>query len=79
MVGGYTFVNKRYTTPNNQAYMPAYSLSNIIFGKSFNLHTFAISLQVKVNNFFDVDYQSVKNWPMPGRNYSLTVRFEFKK
>ncbi len=74
-----TFVNKRYTTPNNQAYMPGYSLSNIIFGKSFNLHTFVISLQVKVNNLFDVDYQSVKNWPMPGRNYSLTARFEFKK
>ncbi|MCX6285818.1 MAG: TonB-dependent receptor [Bacteroidetes bacterium] len=74
-----TFVNKRYTSPDNQSYMPWYSLSNIIFGKSINLHNFVISLQVKVNNLFDVDYQSVTNWPMPGRNYSLTVRFEFKR
>lgn len=73
------FVNKRYTSTDNQSYMPWYSLSNIILGKSFNLSNFVLSLQVKVNNLFDVDYQSVKNWPMPGRNYSLTARFEFKR
>jgi len=74
-----TFVDKRFTSSDNQYYMPAYSLSNIIFGKSFLLNNFVISLQFKVNNVFDVDYQSVKNWPMPGRNYGLTLRFEFKK
>jgi len=74
-----SFVDKRYTSSDNQSYMPGYSLSNIIFGKSFVLHNFVISLQVKVNNIFNVDYQSVMNMPMPGRNYGLTVRFEFKK
>ena len=74
-----TFVDNRYTSTDNQSYMPRYSLSNIIFGKSFNLNNFVLSLQFKVNNIFDVDYQSVKNWPMPGRNYALTIRFEFKK
>jgi len=74
-----TFVDNRYTSSDNQSYMPRYSLSNIILSKSFFLHKFVISLQIKVNNLFDVDYQSVKNWPMPGRNYALTVRFEFKK
>ncbi len=75
----FTFVDKRYTSSDNQSFMPAYSLSNIIFGKSFYLNTFVISLQGKVNNVFDVDYQSVKNWPMPGINYALTLRIEFKK
>lgn len=74
-----TYVDKRYTSPDNQTFMPAYTLSNIIFGKSFYLNNFVISLQLKINNVFNVDYQSVKNWPMPGRNYGLTVRFEFKK
>lgn len=75
----FTIVDKRYTSSDNQSYMPAYSLSNIIFGKSFYLDNFVISLQGKVNNLFNVDYQSVKNWPMPGINYALTVRIEFKK
>lgn len=73
------YVDKRYTSSDNQSYMPGYSLSNIILGKSFVLHNFVISLLVKVNNVFDLDYQSVENWPMPGRNYSMTVKFEFKK
>ncbi len=73
------YVDKRYTSADNQSYMPGYSLSNIILGKSFVLHNFVISLLVKVNNVFDLDYQSVENWPMPGRNYSMTVKFEFKK
>jgi iron complex outermembrane receptor protein len=73
------FVDKRYTSPDNQSYMPAYSLSNIIFGKSFCLPNFVISLQLKVNNLFNIDYQSVNNWPMPGINYGFTVRIEFNK
>ena len=74
-----SFVDKRYTSSDNQSYMPGYSLSNIILGKSFNLPNFVISLLAKVNNLFNLDYQSVKNWPMPGINYSLTAKFEFKK
>ncbi|MCX6240213.1 MAG: TonB-dependent receptor [Bacteroidetes bacterium] len=75
----FTFVDKRYTSSDNQSYMPGYPLLNIIFGKEFILHKFVLSLQFKVNNLSNVDYQSVKNWPMPGRNYALTVRFEFNK
>jgi vitamin B12 transporter len=75
----FTYLDKRYTSSDNQYFMPGYSLSNIIFGKTIDLKNFVLSLQVKINNLFNIDYQSVKNWPMPGRNYSLTVRFEFKK
>jgi iron complex outermembrane receptor protein len=74
-----TFVDKRYTSSDNEYFMPGYSLSNIILGKTFNLKHFVLSLQVKINNVFNVDYQSVKNWPMPERNYALTLRLEYKK
>jgi len=74
-----SFVGDRYTSSDNQTYMPRYTLSNLFLGKLFDFNNFALSLQVKINNVFNVDYQSVKNWPMPGRNYALTVRFEFKK
>ena len=73
------YVDKRYTSSDNQSYMPGYSLSNIILGKSFHLNNFVLSLLAKVNNLFNLDYQSVKNMPMPGINYSLTAKFEFKK
>jgi outer membrane cobalamin receptor len=43
------------------------------------LNNFVISLLAKINNLFNLDYQSVKNMPMPGINYSLTAKFEFNK
>jgi iron complex outermembrane receptor protein len=75
----FSFVDKRYTSSDNQYFMPGYSLSNIILGKAFIMKHFVLSLQVKINNVFNVDYQSVENWPMPGRNYALNIRFECKK
>jgi iron complex outermembrane receptor protein len=73
------FTGKRYTSTDNQYYMPAYWLSNIIFGKNISLKNFILSLQIQINNLFDIDYQSVANRPMPGRNYSFTLKFSFTK
>ncbi|HTX87645.1 MAG TPA: TonB-dependent receptor [Bacteroidales bacterium] len=74
-----SYTGRRYTDPSNETYMPAYDLSNIIFGKNFHLKKFILSLQLQVNNLFDLDYQSIANRPMPGRNFALTVRCDFKK
>lgn len=73
------FTGIRYTSTDNQYYMPAYWLSNIIFGKNIGLKNFILSLQIQINNLFNIDYQSVANRPMPGRNYSFTLKFSFTK
>jgi len=75
----FLFVGKRFTSTDNSYYMPAYSLSNIIFGKNFALDNFVLSLQVQINNLFNIDYQSVASRPMPGINYAFTLKFSFKK
>jgi outer membrane cobalamin receptor len=71
----FQFVSKRYTGNDNETYMPAYYLSNLIFGKNVHLKKFIVSLQLQINNLFDLDYQSVVNRPMPGRNYAITLKF----
>ena len=75
----FSYTSKRYTGYDNVAYMPAYSISNIFFGKNFILNKFALSLLIQINNLFDLDYQSVANRPMPGLNYSVTVKIKFNK
>ncbi len=67
----------RYTASDNSSYMPAYDLSNLIFGKNFHLKRFILSLQLQINNLFDLDYQSIATRPMPGRNYALTLKCNF--
>jgi len=75
----FLFVGKRFTSTDNSYYMPAYSLSNIILGKNFALNNFILSLQVQINNLFNIDYQSVASRPMAGINYSFTLKFSFIK
>jgi outer membrane cobalamin receptor len=73
------YTSARYTSTTNDTQMPGYYLSNIILGKSIFLKKFVISLHLQINNLFDLDYQSIANRPMPGRNYMVTLKFDFKK
>jgi outer membrane cobalamin receptor len=75
----FTYTGIRYTQSDNTAYMPAYNLSNLIFQKSFYLKKIVLSLQVEINNLFDLDFQSIANRPMPGRYYTGTLKFRFTK
>ena len=75
----FTFVSDRFTSTDNLSYMQGYYLSNIILGKNFHLRDFILSLQLQINNLFDLDYQSIVDRPMPGRNYALTLKFNFRK
>jgi iron complex outermembrane receptor protein len=75
----FSYIGVRYTTSDNTSFMPCYYLSNIILGKNFHLKNFIVSLQLNLNNLFDLDYQSLENRPMPGRNFSLTLKFNFNK
>ena len=70
----FNYVSKRYTGTDNQSFMPGYNLSNIFLGKNIHLSNFVLSLQVEINNLFDLDYQSIANRPMPGRNFAITLR-----
>lgn len=75
----FIFVGKRYTSTDNLFYMPAYTLSNIILGKNINLRYICLTLQVEIKNLFDLDYQSIRNRPMPGVNYAFTMKISFGK
>ena len=71
----FCFVSGRFTAKDNLSYMPGYTLSNIILGKNISLNKFVLSLQIQINNLFDLDYQSLADRPMPGINYAFTLKF----
>ncbi len=75
----FMFVGDRFTSPDNLSFMPAYNLSNIIFGKSINLNDICLNLQVEIRNLFNLDYQSIASRPMPGINYAFTLKISFNK
>jgi len=75
----FSLTGLRYTDRDNSHYMAGYNLSNIIFGKNFLLNKYILSLQLQINNLFDLALRTISNVAMPGRNYALTIRFNFRK
>lgn len=75
----FNYIGRRYLGKDNTEYMPGYNLSNLFFGKSIQLKDFMLSLQLEINNLFDLDYQSIAYRPMPGRNFAITIRGGFSR
>jgi outer membrane receptor protein involved in Fe transport len=42
--------------------------------KDFNIGRVGCRVGLEVNNIFDQDYEVILNYPMPGRNYKVTLK-----
>ena len=75
----FSHISFRYKTIQNEAgqILPAYSLFNAWTGFDFNLDKNKISLALAISNLFDTNYEVMNGYPMPGRNYTLTLSSEF--
>ncbi len=73
-----SFTGLRYITRDNSDYLPAYNTGDIIFSKTVKLGKFGIKLQFNIFNLYNTEYQSVAYYPMPGRNYRLSLLFKLK-
>lgn len=69
------FVSPRYWTVYN-AYEPPLSSYNCTDMKLTFLYKF-IQMSLELQDIFDVQYQLINRWPMPGRRYSLSLKIQF--
>jgi len=70
----YRYTGKRFTTPENDAYMPSFQLLDLSVSYNVNRQNFQGQLAFKINNVFDTNYQVVAWRPMPGRNYHIVLK-----
>jgi iron complex outermembrane receptor protein len=73
---GHSYTGLRYTTRDNTEYLPGYSLGDALLGKDIELKEFGIKVQLEILNLYNTEYQSVAYYPMPGRNYRLSLFFK---
>ena len=64
-----------YINTDNSISMPLYYLTNIVISKDFSIQKWNVSLGLKVSNLFDLDYQIISYYPMPGRSFELKMFF----
>jgi iron complex outermembrane receptor protein len=70
---------KRYITSDNIKYLPEYLINSISAGYKINLKNNIMDLNICVDNLFNVYYQSIAHFPLPGRSYSLKLLIHFNK
>ncbi len=67
-----------FTTQDNSGFLRGYTLNNLAAGVKFNPGGSPLDLRFRIENLFNVSYQTVEYYPQPGRSYSLTLSCRFR-
>jgi iron complex outermembrane receptor protein len=78
----WNYYSKRYTTSSTDKdseldVIYPYIMNNLYIGKNFSFRKRSFDIELKILNLFDEEYRTVLQNMMPGRNYSLLLRYDF--
>ena len=71
------FTSLRYPDKSQISELEAFTLWDLALSKSLEIYTQKIKLNINVNNLFNTKYELMNNFPMPGRNYSIALKWSF--
>ena len=71
----FIYAGERYNQQENiiYNYMPAWYTSDLSLVYAFKWHNMRCKVTAEANNLFAQDYDVILNYPMPKRNYALTL------
>jgi iron complex outermembrane receptor protein len=69
---------RRYTTAENERSLPDYGLLTIYGGKTFTVGKTGFQVTGRVHNLTNQVYQNLEYYAMPGRHYTLGLRFSLQ-
>ena len=74
----FIYVGERYDNSSNirANYVQPWYTHDISAGYSLRLGAVKLKAQLEVNNLLGQQYEVIRNYPMPGRNYRLTLSME---
>ena len=74
----FIYAGERYDEQENILYnhMEPWYTSDLSLRYKFIVYSLKFIAQAEVNNVLDQDYEVIVNYPMPGRNFSLTLTME---
>jgi len=78
----WNFYSRRNTTTSNddsvlRDRLDSYCMNQAGLGKQVQLNDWKLDVNLKVHNLFNLEYRSILQRPMPGRNYSLQLKLCF--
>jgi iron complex outermembrane receptor protein len=77
---GYRFVSERFTDEANTPHraLEAYGLCNVWYQTTWKKNAMAIDVSVGIDNVFDVAYETLRAYAMPGRIYRLSISLSYQ-
>ena len=78
----WTYYSERFTTTSNDKtskldVLYPYFMNNLYLGKEIRMNKQKLDIELKIFNLFNEEYRTVLQHPMPRRNYSLLIRYDF--
>lgn len=70
---------RRYITVDNSRFLEGYLINNILTGYKINMKASSIDINFNVDNLFNINYQAIAYYPLPGRSYSVKILVQFVK
>ncbi len=75
----YQYIGYRFTSSDNLQWLEPYQVSNIVLGYTLKKSNHVINISTGINNLFNIQYMVVLQRPMPGRNYFITINYQYHK
>jgi|GEM_PF-1622875 len=77
--GGYEFhyTGKRFSSSDNDRFMPEIFLHDVFFSATKHIGFSKLSLSLRINNIMNSDYQYIAWYPMPRRNFYITLKWKW--
>lgn len=73
------YTGRRFTASDNSRYLPAFALQDVYLMRELRIKRSVYQLKISVNNFTNRQYQVIAWQPMPGRSFTLSVKYRFGK
>ncbi len=72
------FYSRRYFTEDNDILfsLNPVTISNLSITSNFEIYQLKFISQITIQNLFNQSYQLIQSFPMPGREYRLTIQME---
>ena len=71
------FVGERYLREDNTESLPAYRITSAALLARMTMAGWKLFAKGEVSNLFDSDYEVFRYYPMPKRNYRMTISVEY--
>jgi iron complex outermembrane receptor protein len=73
------FTGDRYITTDNSKFLPGYLINNLTTGIKLPLKASSIDINLSIDNIFNVNYQSIAYYPLPGRFFNMKILLQLIK